>query len=89
MPRRQFNRANSAVDVEAAFIAANTARRNAAGNAKPSCANSVSFGRSLPGSIRTTATSIPSADVPLMIPATVIGFELMLGLTPTLVEPSQ
>ncbi len=79
-PSRQFSRANSAVEVDFAFIAASTARRSAAGNLNPSCASSVIFGRAFSsGAIRTTATSIPSAEVPLITPATVIVFALMLG----------
>src|ERR1039457_6328462 len=83
MPSRQLRRANSAVEVEAAFIAASTARRNEAGYAKPSCAINVRVGRNLPGAIRTTATSIPSAEVPLMMPATVMVLVLMRAAPPT------
>src|ERR1035438_8630839 len=78
MPRRQFRRASSAVEVEGAFMAASTARRRAAGKARPTWAKSVRFGRSLPRAIRTMATSMPSAEVPLMMPATVMVFAFML-----------
>src|ERR1700735_2538383 len=94
MPRRQLRRASSAVEVALAFMAARTRRRSVAGKAKPSGAISVSLGCSLPGTIRTTATSIPSADVPLMMPATVIDFRpadlgLMRAEAPGLVVTSQ
>ncbi len=81
-PSRQFSRASSAVEVDCAFIAASTARRSAAGKRSASCASSVSFGFDFPGAIRTTATSIPSADVPLITPATVIALAFMRRLRP-------
>ena len=77
MPSRQFSRASSAVEVEAAFIAASTARRSAAGNGNPSCASERQLRPQSSRRNRTTATSIPSAEVPLMMPATVIAFALM------------
>ncbi len=63
-------------------MAARMARRSAGGKFEAFVGEERELGRGLPGAIRTTATSIPSAEVPLMMPATVIAFALMLVGSP-------
>src|ERR1700728_2808259 len=64
-----------------AFIAASTARRSAGGKGKPAWASSFNLGKagsSASGVMRVKATSIPSAEVPLMMPATVIAVNSLM-----------
>src|SRR3954464_4747972 len=75
MPSLQFNRANSDVEISLAFIEASTARRRLAEKGKEQCASNLRsrFNSPLRGRIRTSATSTPSAEAPLISPATIIG----------------
>src|ERR1700756_2224394 len=72
MPNRQLRRASSAVEVFEAFIAARTALRSTAGYLVAWCERSLIFGMRGSPAMRTRATLMPSADVPLIMPAMVM-----------------
>src|ERR1700744_816967 len=72
-PNRQLSRASSAVDVDFASIAPKAAFRSAGENGNAPWPIKFSFNFPRSGRISSKATSMPSAEVPLMMPATVIG----------------
>src|SRR5208282_3501876 len=80
-PRRKFNRARSATRADSAFIILRIVRRTRAGKGYSSCARNVKskclcgdgrLARPVPTDTRTSATLIPSAEVPLITPAIIM-----------------
>src|SRR5450759_5354056 len=71
-PRRKFRRARSATFAALAFIAARIARRTFAGYGASYRESNSSLVRNPRPTSRTMATSMPSAEVPLITPATII-----------------